>query len=137
MPFSKLLSDYKTEIELRQFCQATLKTVQELTKKNKALTEEVSHMQSLLVAAVPIVKPEGSSLLDIGEDDIEIAKMELKKLRERAYTKELTLEEAKRTDIYSKILQNKNKSSETPREREVKSVDLNNLLAIVEVPEKK
>lgn len=132
-----MLSDFKTEQELRQFSMATLRTVQELTKKNKALTEEVSHMQSLLVAAVPIVKPEGSSPLDVGQDDEEIAKMELKKLRERSYSKELTLEEAKRVDIYSKILTSKNKTTETPKEREVRSVDLNNLLAIVDVPEKK
>lgn len=127
-----MLKEFKTELELKNFAQASLKTISDLQKKNKALTVEVEHLQSLVVTAVPIVN---SSPLDIGEDDVEISKMELKKLRERSYSKELTLEESKRVEIYSKILNNKNKSTDIPNERAVKSIDINNLLAIAEVPE--
>ena len=134
MSIDKMLSSYKTEAELRAFAEASQKTLLQVMKKNKELTDEVEHLKKLVSGAVPIVKKEGESPLSVGSDEEEIAKIELRKLRDKAMDPDsLMLEDAKKVEIYSKILASKQKK-ESNNEREVKELDANELLALVESP---
>lgn len=130
----KMLQNYKTEVELRDFVTAQHKTLTTVMKKNKELTDEVEHLKKLVSGAVPIVRNEDSPL-SVGSDEEEIAKIELRKLREKSMDSEaLMLEDAKKLEIYSKILSSKFKKEDS-KEREVKELDANELLALVESPE--
>lgn len=134
MSVDKMLSAYKTEAELRAFAEAAQKTLMTVQKKNKELQEEVDHLKKLVAGAVPIIKTEDSPIA-VGSDEEEIAKIELRKLREKAMDSEsLMLEDAKKVEIYSKILNSRNKG-EDKKEREVKELDSSALLALVESPE--
>ena len=126
-----MIDNCKTEAELRSFCSAQAKTMNTIMKKNKELNDEIEHLKSLVAGAVPIIKIEGESELKVGSDQEEIAKIEIRKLRDRSYGKEpLMLEEAKRLEIYTKILL----SSATkikPGEREVKELNSDELMLLV------
>lgn len=131
----KMLESFKSDNEKFQFIRAQQLTILDLTKKNKQLSEENQHLLGLVESAVPIIKSESD--LTVGDDDEEIAKMELKKLKERSFSKELTLEEAKRTEIFSKILLSKERPVDNPKEREVRSIDVTDLLVLAEASEEK
>lgn len=132
MSIDKVLSQYKTEVELRAFAEAQQKTLMQVMKKNKELQEEVEHLKKLVAGAVPIIKSESGPDLIVSSDEEEIAKIELRKLKERSYTDVLTLEEAKRVEIYTKILNSRMSLKKDPLEREVKELDSSQLLAIAE-----
>lgn len=130
MSITKMLDQYKSEEELRNFAEAQMKTLLQVQKKNKELQDEVEHLKKLVAGAVPIIKPEGSNLT-VGTDEEEIAKIELRKLKTESMGPEaLTLEQAKRVEIYSKILSSRmNKDNKNP-EREVQELNTADLLAI-------
>lgn len=131
MSIDKMLAEYKTEAELRTFAEAAQKTLMQVMKKNKELTDEVDHLKKLVSGAVPIIRSEESPIL-MGSDEEEIAKIELRKLREKAMDADsLMLEDAKKVEIYSKILSSRNKKEDN-KEREVKELDSSALLALVE-----
>lgn len=130
MSIDKMFEEYKTIEEFKTFCEAQNKTMLQLMKKNSAQAEEIEHLKKLVAGAVPIIKPEGSNLT-VGTDEEEIAKIELRKLKTESMGPEaLTLEQAKRVEIYSKILSSRmNKDNKNP-EREVQELNTADLLAI-------
>lgn len=130
-----MFKNFKTDVEKNQFVAAQMKTILDLTKKNKQLSDEVADLKKHVVAVVPIISSESS--LDLESDDKEIAKIEINKLKSKSLAADpLTLEEAKRLEIYSKILNNNNKKDDK-KEREVKEIDVDALIAIAESPDKK
>lgn len=134
MSVEKMLDACKTEMELRAFGQAQMKIVNNLLKKNKELVEEVERLKKLVAGAVPIIQPEGSSSpLSVGSDEEEIAKRELRKLKERSMDSDpLMLEEAKKVEIYSKILNQRMNNASKKEERDVKELDSTALLAVLD-----
>jgi hypothetical protein len=135
MSIDKLLSQYKTEEELRGYAEASYKTLLQVQKKNKELQDEVDHLKKLVTGAVPIISDGSKPDLSIGSDEEEIAKMELRKLKMDSMGNEpLTLEQAKRVEIYSKILNSRIKTPPN-NEREVKELNSDALLAIAESPD--
>lgn len=135
MSIDKMLANYKTEAELRSFAEASQKTLMQVMKKNKELEAEVEHLKKLVAGAVPIVQPDGfNSSLDVGTDEEEIAKRELRKLKERSMDSDpLMLEEAKKVEIYSKILSSKLANKLKNDERAVEELDASQLLAAIDV----
>lgn len=132
MSIDKLLSEYKTEAELKAFAEAQHKALIQVQKKNKQLEEENLHLQKLVEGVVPIIQTESNSILSVGKDEEEIAKIELRKLKKESMGNEsLTLEQAKKVEIYSKIL-NAQPKEKSRSEREVQELDRDSLLAIVE-----
>jgi hypothetical protein len=131
MSIDKMLANYKTEAELRAFAEASQKTLMQVMKKNKELTDEVEHLKKLVSGAVPIIRPDNSPI-SVGSDEEEIAKIELRKLKEKSMDSEpLMLEDAKKVEIYSKILSSKLKKDDG-KEREVKELEVSQLLSIAE-----
>lgn len=132
-----MLDNYKSEAELRNFVEAQMKTLLQVQKKNKELQDEIEHLKKLVAGAVPIIQGNNESLLNVGTDEEEIAKIELRKLKTDSMgSEQLTLEQAKRLEIYSKILNSRLKDKNND-EREVKELNSDALLAIAESPEDK
>lgn len=137
MSLEKMLDEVKDLAELRVFSEAQQKTILKLSKKNKDLEEEVSHLKKLLENQTPLI--ETSSQPSIGEkfltsDQESICRMELNKLKQVSFERELTLEEAKRVDIYSKILNVLENSPKTIKV-ETKSIPSQDLMSLVQSEE--
>lgn len=136
MSIDKLLGQFKTIEEKDAFIQAQYKTLLQVQKKNKELQDEIEHLKKLVAGAVPIVGQVTGSTIAIGSDEEEIAKIELRKLKGEAMTNEpLTLEQAKRVEIYSKILNSRGPKDKNNGEREVTEINSDDLLAIAETPD--
>lgn len=131
---SKTILQYKEMSQLQQFAEAQSSTIIQLSKKLKKLEEERDHLKQLLESSVPILKddskPElGQKFLTSSEESICV--MQLEKLRDISIGRELTLEEARRVEIFSKVL---SASRNSPKVIEFKTKNMSNeeLLALVE-----
>jgi len=114
----KILKQFTEYADLHAFAKAQQKTITELTKKNKQLNEEVKHLKKLLDSTVPVINPNKSPLIELASNDEEsIAREQLWRLKDISKERELTLEETKRVEIYSKILM---AIKETPKPIEVR-----------------
>lgn len=118
--------------ELQAYTNAQYQTIIELSKKCHTLEEERNHLRKLLENGTPLIK-ENNSLIELFtdvSDEEAICRMELKKLKVVSIERELTLEEAKRTEIYTKLLvslRDKTKE-ETPSEKRLDDASLIALL---------
>ena len=134
MSLEKMLEETKDLAELKAFSNAQQKTILKLTKENKQLKEEVTHLKKLLESTAPLVKtPEHNSIGEkfLSTDQEAICRMQLNKLKDVSIERELTLEEAKRVEIFSKIL---NVLENSPKTIKVESKNLDNseLLSLIE-----
>jgi hypothetical protein len=94
--------------DLKAFAEAQQKTIIHLTKKIKTLEDENSHLKKLVEQTVPVIKkdgqPEQKGDKFLTSDQEAICRVQLNKLRDISFDRELTLEEAKQVEIFSKIL---------------------------------
>ena len=102
----KMAQGFKDEASLKAYSEAQYKTIVTLSKQNHQLEEENIHLRKLLEDSTPLIKPEGSLIETFQDvtDQEAICRMELKKLKNLAIERDLNLEEAKRTEIYTKLL---------------------------------
>lgn len=135
MSLEKMLDEAKDLAELRVFSEAQQKTIVKLSKKNKELEEEISHLKKLLESTAPIVttsaEPAVSAEKFLTTDQEAICRMQLNRLKEVSYERELTLEEAKRVEIFSKIINVLENSPKTIKV-ETKSIDSKDLMSLIE-----
>lgn len=116
--------------ELKLYSDAQTKTITELSRKLKVKEDEVIHLKKLLEGSVPLVR-EKKDLIKFETNDQEyICRTEINKLRDISMEQELSLEQCKKLDIYSKILK---ELANAPKTIEVKSRSLSEaeLLSIV------
>ena len=135
MSLEKMLEEFKSVAELQTFAEAQYKTIQDLTKKNKDLKDEIKNLKKQLENGVGVpVTNESSSItvLSTGTDEEIIAKVQLAKLKEISYERELTLEETKRTEIFSKILGSFRELENKTPEAEYKKLDDNQILRLLD-----
>lgn len=135
-----MLDEAKDFAELRVFSEAQQKTIIKLTKKNKELEEEVAHLKKLLESTAPVINT-GVSATDgvpvisaekfLTTDQEAICRMQLNRLKEVSYERELTLEEAKRVEIFSKIINVLENSPKTIKV-ETKNIDSKDLMSLIE-----
>jgi hypothetical protein len=129
---SKTILQYKEMSQLQAYAEAQNSTILNLSKKLKKLEEERDHLKQLLESSVPILKDDkslGQKFLTSSEEAICV--MQLEKLRDISSGRELTLEEARRVEIFSKVL---TASRNSPKVIELKTQNMSNeeLLALVE-----
>ena len=140
MSLEKMISETKDLSEMKAFCDAQQKTILKLSKKNKELEEEVSHLKKLLDSTTSIVKKaeDADSVLSVEKflttDEEAICRMQLNRLKEVSYERELTLEEAKRVEIFSKIINNIENRPKTIKV-ETKNLDNKELMNLLEQDE--
>lgn len=135
MSLDLMLNEAKDLAELRAFSEAQQKTIVKLSKKNKDLEEEVTHLKKLLESSAPVIASDNIPVIQtdkfLTSDQEAICRMQLNKLKEVSYERELTLEEAKRVEIFSKILNVLENSPKTIKV-ETKNLDNKELLSLLE-----
>lgn len=132
--FDEMSKQFKDFIELQEFSQAQHKTIVDLSKKITKLEDENSHLKELLANTAQLTNLDPKPMIvDLGISSEEIiSATELRKLKEICISQhgELTLEQAKKVELYTKILlglRNKGKGKS-----EADKLDDNALLSFVE-----
>lgn len=93
--------------ELRKFAQAQMDVITQLSKKLSNLEGEKKHLEQLLVQNVPLVGPQAEVIEKEGvfsSEEEAICREQLHIFKIVSQERELTLEETKKVEIYSKIL---------------------------------
>lgn len=84
--------------DLQEFCNSQQKLILDLTRKITLLESEKEHLKNLLETSIPVF-----TTIEISDEE-QIAREQLRRLNHISKDRELTLEESKRVDIFSKIL---------------------------------
>lgn len=96
--------EFKTIAELQTYANSQHEIINKLNAKINALEESEKHLQKLLADNSIIVTEGAKDLFIQCEDPEAISRTQLKILRDRSLQQELTIEETKRVEIYTKIL---------------------------------
>lgn len=88
--------------DLQETITAQMRALVQTNKKLKLIEEENAHLKKLLTQTNPIIV----SMDQQGVDEELIARSELRKLRQYSQDRELSMEETKKVEIYSKIMAN-------------------------------
>lgn len=111
----KMLEQFKDVASLQKYAEAQYKTILSLSKKVKVLEEQNVELKDLLEKSTPLVEEEKKNFtvynVEASSDEEMIAKVQLARIKEISMDRELTLEEAKRVEIFTKILSAKGNSS--------------------------
>lgn len=129
----KAILQYKELSQLQEFADAQQKTIIQLSKKIQKIEEERDHLKTLLESSVPLIKREGEQydekFLTSSEEAICVKQLEM--LRDASTKRELTLEETRKVEVFSKVL---NAVRNAPKTIEIKNKQMSSeeLLALVE-----
>jgi len=129
----KMLEQFKDMASLQKYAEAQYKTILSLSKRVKVLEEENVELKDLLEKSTPLLNEEKKNFtvynVEASSDEEMIAKVQLARMKEISMDRELTLEEAKRVEIFTKILSTKgNNSSNTVNIQKLNNDDLLKLL---------
>ena len=129
----KMLEQFKDFSSLQKYAEAQYKTILSLSKKIKALEEENVELKDILEKSTPLLNEEKNNFIayqvEASSDEEMIAKVQLARMKEISMDRELTLEEAKRVEIFTKILSSKGtNSSITVQTKQMNSDDLLKML---------
>lgn len=104
MKIDQLADEFEKQAkeEAQLTIESQMKVLVATNKKIKILQEENEHLKKLLKQTNPIIV----NLDEAGLDEELIARSELRKLRQRSQDQELSMEETKKVEIYSKIMSN-------------------------------
>ena len=107
MGLDNMFAQFKDMAELQAYAQALNETIINLAKKIDTLEAENKKLKasSSLQIVPQSVAIQESKQFDI-DDEEAICRMQLRRLREISMDREMTLEESKRVEIYTKLLQN-------------------------------
>lgn len=133
---SKISEDFKELAELKIQNTAQFKVITNLTKQNEELKEKIKHLESMMNKAVPTLVPlDNISTIESGEEpSIEISKLEILKLRNKSLVEQLTYEDSKRLEIYTKII---NATKSGMKTIEIKAKQLSNADLLLSLEEGK
>jgi glucose-6-phosphate-specific signal transduction histidine kinase len=95
--------------ELQSYSDSQFKSILELKKQIKKLEEEKAGMQSMLESNLPSLTFDG---LGVSNEQL-ICETQITILKDKAVTRELTFEEAKKFAIFSEVLENIKKNTKT------------------------
>lgn len=123
MSIDKTLSELKNTAELKKFAEAQNKIILNLSKELKESKDKIDHLEKLLESTTEIIPLDNKKYQ---KEDEEICIRQLQMLRDLSAERELTLEECKKVDTYSKLIQNlKNfKEEEIPKTKALETSDL-------------
>jgi hypothetical protein len=111
----KMLEQIKDFASLQKYAEAQYKTILSLSRKVKVLEEENIELKDLLEKSTPVLNEEKKNFIayqvEASSDEEMIARVQLARMKEISMDRELTLEEAKRVEIFTKILNTKGSSS--------------------------
>jgi hypothetical protein len=99
----------KSFTDLQNYSDTQFKTIQELKKQIKKLEEEKASMKTMLENNLPTITFDG---FGVSNEQL-ICETQITILKDKAVTRELTFEEAKKFAIFTEVLENIKKSSKT------------------------
>ena len=124
----RMASQFTTLEEQRAYGQAQFATINSQSKQINKLKNEVEELKKLLLNSVPKDPSQVSNLLIVADSDEEfIARVQIAELKRVCSEREFTLDEAKRLDIFVKILialKGKAEKSESKKEPELTNEQL-------------
>ena len=130
----KMLEQIKDFASLQKYAEAQYKTILSLSRKVKVLEEENVELKDLLEKSTPVLNEEKKNFVayqvEASSDEEMIAKVQLARMKEISMDRELTLEEAKRVEIFTKILNTKGSSS--PIMLQTQKMDSEDLLKMLD-----
>jgi hypothetical protein len=130
----KMLEQIKDFASLQKYAEAQYKTILSLSRRVKVLEEENVELKDLLEKSTPVLNEEKKNFIayqvEASSDEEMIAKVQLARMREISMDRELTLEEAKRVEIFTKILNTKGSSS--PIMLQTQKMDSEDLLKMLD-----
>jgi hypothetical protein len=130
-----MFEETKELADIRAFSEAQQKTIIQLTKKVKQLEEERDHLKKLLESTAPIIQTANNTPVQtekfLTSDQEAICRVQLTKLRDIALDRELTLEETKKVEIFSKIITVLENAPKTIK-IDTKSIESNDLMGLLE-----
>lgn len=95
-----LENHYKKQIkQLEERCLGLAETVDKCIKSLESKEEEITHLKMMLSKMTPVI---GEAIMINPTDEELIADIQLRKLKENARTRELTLDEIKKFDLLVK-----------------------------------
>jgi hypothetical protein len=97
----------KSFTDLQNYSDTQFKTIQELKKQVKKLEEENKSMKGMLENNLPSLTLDG---LGVSNEQL-ICETQITILKDKAITRELTFEEAKKFAIFTEVLENIRKAS--------------------------
>lgn len=118
---TKDLTQYKTYEDLMSYCVAQDHALSNQSRKVMELEQELSYMKLLVNSQMPALEMDITKIDIDGRDEHVIAQIEIQKLRKHSMVRELTMEETKRLEIYTKIL------SISPPKKEIEVFDASDL----------
>lgn len=119
MSLDKMLANLKDFAELQAFAESQYKTIIEQSKKISKLEDDKKRLERQVKEASSI-KPDGLQVIQTVSDEELICRTQLKLLKEISAERELTLEESKKVDTFTKLLI----SISSPKKKDDKSTDL-------------
>lgn len=133
--FDEMISEYKTTLELRTFSESQHRVITDLSKKIQKLEEENKSLKSLVDKITPIDQASQVLESNFGSSDPEIiARTQLALLKRTSMSgDELTIEEAKKAQIFTDILIKATEKNKEPIS--LTALDTKDLLAALEGPQ--
>jgi hypothetical protein len=128
----ELAKNFKSLKELRQYCNSQYSVILSLNKKIVQVEEENKHLKELLAKSTPILD-NSSGQLEVYKDltdELAVCIMQIKIMREKSLAGELTFEDAKKLDIYTKLLIQL-KTGKKPEEAATKALSDEELLKLI------
>lgn len=134
---SEMFAQFKSMEEMRSYCEAQYKTIVELSKKIQKLEDSKTHLEGLLATTAPLMEVTTDLIESIIPNEQIIAEVQLGILKSKALSgpsgTELTLEETKKVEIYSKVIASlKASQGKKPVDIHIKEVSNKDLLKAIE-----
>jgi len=92
----------KENLMMARELKAVMLTVDKLLKDLNQKSEQIRHLESLVSQTVPVIKKESQKLAIAISPEVEIAEIQLEKLRQSSQNRTLTLEEIRAFDLLVK-----------------------------------
>lgn len=127
---SEIYGPTKTLEEKDAFIEAQHNTINQLTEQIAALEEKNRQLESMMVKTIPVIG-EKPKFAHEGTEEEYIAREQLRMFAQIAAEREFTMEEARKVDIYAKLLlalKQQDKKAKNPAE----SLSSAQLLKLVE-----
>jgi len=122
----------KSFTELQEYSDTQFRTIVELKKQLEAAKEESKSLKKMLEGNLPQLGISTSQIAPLGISNEQlICETQIALLKERAVSRELTLEEAKKLQIYTTILSDIRKNHEDIPDLSVQKLSDDELLKLV------
>jgi hypothetical protein len=129
MDINSLTSQFTSVEEMKIFAASQYKQIERLSKENRELKEQVEKAKK---ESKEVVKRELPSNLSVLDDAKTISQIQLNLLRELSFERELSTDEAKRVEIYNRILVGDLQKKDKPLKADIEILKEADLLKLVE-----